>query len=102
MGANKDGFASETWRRVKTLTLTIHGNIGDMARPAKGERDAILAKPPIAFGRILKQKATEEGLPYGEYLVALAARALDMPQYAPSNDHANQLDIPEEAPRKAA
>lgn len=52
-------------------------------RPSKGRRDAILAKPPVEFGAILKQNADAEGLSYGEYLVALAAEALNMPQYAP-------------------
>lgn len=75
-----------------------------MGRPSKGERDAILAKPPVAFGRILKEKADEQGLPYGEYLVALAAQALNMPQYAPASerDSSNQLDIPKEARKRAA
>ena len=42
-------------------------------RPSKGRRDAILAKPPVEFGAILKQNADAEGLSYGEYLVMLAA-----------------------------
>lgn len=73
-----------------------------MGRPSKGERDAILAKPPIAFGKILKQKAEEQGLHYGDYLVALAAQALDMPQFTPKSERDNQLDISVEAPPKAA
>ena len=68
-----------------------------MGRPSKGERDAILAKPPVAFGAILKQNADAEGLSYGEYLVMLAADALGMPQYAPPlpRDRAAELPIPE-------
>ena len=73
-------------------------------RPSKGRRDAILAKPPVEFGAILKQNADAEGLSYGEYLVALAAKALDMPQYAPPRprNRAEELPIPEEAPTRAA
>ena len=75
-----------------------------MGRPSKGERDAILAKPPVAFGAILKKNAEELGMPYGEYLVALAAEALNMPQFAPAppRDRASELDIPEEATTRAA
>ena len=75
-----------------------------IGRPSKGERDAILAKPPVAFGAILKQNADEMGLAYGEYLVALAAEALNMPQFAPAlpRDRASELDIPEEASTRAA
>ena len=44
------------------------------------------------------------GLAYGEYLVALAAEALNMPQFAPAppRDRASELDIPEEASTRAA
>lgn len=75
-----------------------------MGRPSKGERDAILAKPPLAFGAILKQRADELGLSYGEYLVALAAQALDMPHFAPPlpRDRTSELDLPEEAATRAA
>jgi hypothetical protein len=75
-----------------------------MGRPSKGERDAILAKPPIAFGTILKHNADELGLTYGEYMVALAAQALNMPEFAPAQprDRMNELDIPREASVKAA
>ena len=73
-------------------------------RPSKGHRDAILAKPPVEFGAILKQNADAEGLSYGEYLVELAAHALNMPQYAPRRprNRAEELPIPEEAATKAA
>lgn len=73
-------------------------------RPSKGERDAILAKPPVAFGAILKQQAEELGFSYGEYLVALAAKALDMPQFAPPppRDRNAELDFPKEATTRAA
>lgn len=73
-------------------------------RPSKGERDAILAKPPVAFGAILKQQADELGFSYGEYMVALAAQALDMPQFAPTppRDRSAELDFPKEATTRAA
>ncbi|GGI42872.1 hypothetical protein GCM10010988_41210 [Cnuibacter physcomitrellae] len=73
-------------------------------RPNKGERDAILARPPVPFGAILKENADREGLSYGEYLVALAAQALGMPEYAPSQprDRANELPLPQEATNQAA
>ena len=73
-------------------------------RPSKGERDAILAKPPLAFGAILKKNADEADLPYGEYLVALAAQALNMPQYAPApaRDRTSELSFPEETTTRAA
>ncbi|WP_336653533.1 MULTISPECIES: hypothetical protein [unclassified Leucobacter] len=53
-------------------------------RPSKGKRDAILAKPPLEFGKILKQQAEELGYEsYGDYMVALAAQSLNMPEFSP-------------------
>ena len=75
-----------------------------IGRPSKGERDAILAKPPVTFGAILKENADKEGLSYGDYLLLLAAEQLNMPQYAPKppRDRAAELDIPREASSAAA
>ena len=77
---------------------------GVMVMPYKGERDAILAKPAVPFARVLKENAEKLGYTYGDYLVALAAEALDMPQYSPPSRHrrADQLDLPEEASTRAA
>jgi len=88
-------------RRVLPFALTKPDKLARMGtqngRPSKGRRDAILAKPPVEFGAILKQNADAAGLSYGEYLVMLAADALGMPQYAPPRprDRAAELPIPE-------
>lgn len=87
-------------RRVAPFALRKTARLARMGtqhgRPSKGRRDAILAKPPVEFGAILKQNADAEGLSYGEYLVMLAADALGMPQYAPPRprDRAAELPIP--------
>lgn len=75
-----------------------------MPRPYKGDRDAILAKPAVPFAAILKENAMKQGLTYGDYLVALAAEALGMPQFAPTppRKRGDELDLPEEAPSAAA
>lgn len=75
-----------------------------MPMPYKGERDAILAKPAVPFAAILKENADKEGFTYGDYLVALAAQALDLPQFAPPSRRrrADQLAFPEEATTAAA
>lgn len=66
----------------------------------KDGRDSILAKPPIAFGVELKQRAKEADLSYGDYMVMLAARALEMTEHAPQA--AEQLDLVREAALTAA
>lgn len=79
--------------------------MSNVGRPSKGVRDAITAKPPLPFGKILKKNATELGLTYGEYLVLLAAERLDMLEYAPTptRDRSNEIvDFPDEGYKTTA
>lgn len=76
----------------------------DMGRPKKGERDRIMARPADDFGKIIRQVAQERGYYPGDFLVMLAAHHFNLPQFAPQPERplATELDIPEEAHRKAA
>ena len=79
--------------------------MSNVGRPSKGLRDAITAKPALPFGVILKENAKKLGYEsYGDYVVALAAQALEMPEYAPAprRDRAEQLSFPQEVDRTAA
>lgn len=79
--------------------------MSNVGRPSKGSRDAITAKPALAFGKILKSNAMKQGYEsYGDYLVAIAAEALNMPEYAPApkRNRAEQLHFPQEASTEAA
>lgn len=74
-------------------------------RPSKGNRDAILARPPVEFGAQLKDEADRLGLSYGDYLVYLAAKALNKPEFEPklpSTTAATELDLPKEVPTSRA
>ena len=63
-----------------------------------------MAKPALPLAEVIKANADAIGLSYGEYVTALAAEALGMPEYAPrpSRDRANELPIPQEARTTAA
>lgn len=81
--------------------------MGHMAgRPSKGKRDSgILAKPPAEFGAILRENARRLNMSYGDYLVALAAERLNMPEFAPPSqrDRTSELDLfPKEVAHRAA
>lgn len=54
-----------------------------MGRPSKGERAVITAKPNIELAEIVRRNATLLDMSYGDYLVALAAHALGLPEHAP-------------------
>lgn len=66
----------------------------------KDGRDAIMTKPPVAFGRILKRHAKAADLTYGDYMVMLAAQALGHTEHAPQAS--DQLEFPTEASLTAA
>lgn len=78
--------------------------ISPMARPSKGQRVPIMAKPAVPLAEVIKANATAAGLSYGEYITALAAESLGMPEYAPRprRDRINELPIPQEARTTAA
>lgn len=77
-------------RKIRQVEEVVH----------KDGRDAILAKPPLEFGKVLKQRAKFADLSYGDYMVLLAARALEMTDRAPQA--ADQLDLVKEAAMTAA
>lgn len=54
-----------------------------MGRPSKGERDAITAKPYVPLGEVIRRNAKLLGMTPGDYMVALTAHALGMPDQAP-------------------
>lgn len=88
---------------ISEMNLRQHSDMASKTgRPSKGNRGAIMTRPSAEFAAILKRNADEQGMYYGDYLVALAAQALNMPQYSPVRVPENQLDIPEEAHPRAA
>lgn len=56
---------------------------GTPGRPGKGARDAILARPHVSIGDTIRERALEERLTNGEYMVKLAAIELELPEYIP-------------------
>lgn len=90
--------------QMNPLHYGFPGMMSPMSMPSKGERHAILAKPAVPFAEILKENADKQGLSYGDYLVALAAEALEMPQFAPKprRRREDQLDMPREVDSAAA
>lgn len=56
-----------------------------------------MAKPPVAFGEILRRNADSLGMTKGDYVVALLAAQLNMPQFSPAPLTENQLDFAGEA-----
>ncbi len=54
-----------------------------MGRPSKGERVAVNAKPDTVLAGIIKRNAVMLDMSAGDYMVALAAYALGLPDHAP-------------------
>lgn len=66
-----------------------------MGRPSKGERVTIAAKPYPPLAEVIRQNAADLHLSAGDYLVAIAAEALGMPDQSPvvPRHVNNELDI---------
>jgi hypothetical protein len=64
-------------------------------RPSKGDRDAFMVRPPRAVGNAIRERAEQAGMHYGEYIAAVLACAVDMPDLAPlAATPANQEALP--------
>jgi len=106
--ADRASGMADTPRQCLSVNETSHSvrhmAVNGVGRPSKGVRDQIMAKPAAPFGMILRENAAKLGYSYGDYLVALAAKALDMPQFAPDppRDRAEQLQFPKEGDKTAA
>ncbi|TIH33802.1 hypothetical protein [Subtercola vilae] len=59
-----------------------------------------MAKPALPLAEVIKTNADALGLAYGEYITAIVAESLGMPEYAPrpERDRTNELPIPGETP----
>lgn len=79
----------------KTFPLTIDRFDESMGRPSKGPRVSIMAKPAPQLAEIIKTNADAVGMAYGEYITAIVAESLGMPEYAPKppRDRGNELPI---------
>ena len=68
-----------------------------MAQPHKGERDAMLTRPPLQAGMILRANAKELGIPYGDYLSAILCEYIGLTHLQPMpqrKDGQQELDLP--------
>ena len=66
----------------------------DFGRPSKGERDAFLTKPAVPVGELIRDNAEALGMSFGDYISAIVANHLGMPQYAPQPLHLDQQELP--------
>lgn len=59
-----------------------------MGRALKGiERKQIAAKPNGPLAEVIEENASALGMSKGDYIVAIAAYALGMPEHAPQPEH---------------
>jgi len=66
----------------------------NFGRPSKGDRDAFLTKPAIPVGEVVRSNAEALGMSYGDYISAIVANHLGLPQYAPQVPISNQEELP--------
>lgn len=57
---------------------------GRRRRHYKGARDAMMIRPDLEVGHAVRARATEAGMTISDYVWALMARDVQMPERAPS------------------
>lgn len=63
-------------------------------RPSKGDRDAFKVRPARPVGDVVRAQADAAGMTYGDYISAILAREVGMPDLAPRAPHANDEELP--------
>ena len=63
-------------------------------RPSKGDRDAFKVRPARLVGDRVRELADAAGMPYGEYISAVLAREVGLPELAPKPEHRDDEELP--------
>ena len=76
--------------------MRFTGNMAriNRGRPSKGDRDAFMTKPARPVGDAIRHNAEELDMTYGDYIAAILARELGMPEHAPMPPHSNNEELP--------
>lgn len=77
-------YESHNTPRGFVLTYDSTTMLVPMGRPSKGPRTSITAKPDLTLDAVIRRNAELLDMSLGDYLVAIAAHALDMPDHAPA------------------
>lgn len=68
---------------------------GGPGRPSKGARDVFAVRPMQPVGDVIRANADALDMSYSDYISAILANALNMPEHAPTPPHAqDQLPLP--------
>ena len=63
-------------------------------RPSKGDRDAFKVRPARLVGDRVRELADAADMPYGEYISAVLAREVGLPDLAPKSNRADDEELP--------
>lgn len=63
-------------------------------RPSKGDRDAFKVRPARPVGDRVRERADAAGMSYSDYIAAVLARDVGMPDLAPRAERAVLEELP--------
>lgn len=63
-------------------------------RPSKGDRDAFKVRPARPVGERVRELAEAAGMSYSDYIAAVLARDVGMPDLAPRAENARHEELP--------
>lgn len=63
-------------------------------RPSKGDRDAFKVRPARPVGERVRELAEAAGMSYSDYIAAVLARDVGMPDLAPRVENVSHEELP--------
>lgn len=57
-----------------------------MPQPHKGDRDQMITRPPMEVGQIIRARAKNNGMPYGDLIAAILSEYVGLSHLAPMPD----------------
>jgi hypothetical protein len=63
-------------------------------RPSKGDRDAFKVRPARPVGERVRELAEAAGMSYSDYIAAVLARDVGMPDLAPRTENVRHEELP--------
>lgn len=63
-------------------------------RPSKGDRDAFKVRPARPVGDRVRELADAADMTYGDYISAILAREVGMPELAPRAENTDRQELP--------
>ncbi len=83
MGSRSDTLCALPFQKTKAhYVADMTGQRATRGRPSKGPRDTLLSRVPVPLGDVVRDRAAERGMTVSDYVAAVMALNVGMPDVA--------------------